>query len=143
MSEALELKVSSLQSEEKILAIRSLKKRSRHHVRELPIPAGLVALLVEHAERKHDDAYLWARCGEMIHCVTAYRWIKQVMLQADIRGAHASPKGLRHSYGVHAVRCGVVLNLLQRWMGHASIKTTAIYANAVGSEEREIAEKMW
>jgi site-specific recombinase XerD len=38
---------------------------------------------------------------------------------------------------------GVPLNLLQRWLGHAQLTTTAIYANAIGPEERQIAERMW
>lgn len=33
----------------------------------------------------------------------------------------------------------VPLNMLRKWMGHASIETTAIYANAVGAEEQQIA----
>jgi integrase len=33
--------------------------------------------------------------------------------------------------------------MLRKWMGHSSIETTAIYANAVGKEEMEIAGRMW
>ncbi|WP_353609016.1 hypothetical protein [Labrenzia sp. DG1229] len=33
--------------------------------------------------------------------------------------------------------------MLQRWLGHADLKTTAIYAHAVGPEERQIAARMW
>lgn len=65
------------------------------------------------------------------------------MAAAGITGLHASPKGLRHGFGVHAVRAAVPLNLLQRWLGHADIATTAIYADAMGAEEREIAAQMW
>jgi integrase/recombinase XerD len=53
------------------------------------------------------------------------------------------PKGLRHGFGVNAIQCGVPLNLLARWMGHANMKTTAIYADATGPEERQIAARMW
>jgi integrase len=35
------------------------------------------------------------------------------------------------------------LDLLSKWMGHASLEVTAIYANALGAEERPIAERMW
>jgi site-specific recombinase XerD len=52
-------------------------------------------------------------------------------------------KGLRHSFGLHAIRSGVPLNLVQRWLGHASMNTTAIYLQAIGDEEREIAARMW
>ena len=65
------------------------------------------------------------------------------MAQADIVGLHASPKGLRHGFGVHAVHSGVPLNLVQKWLGHAKLSTTAIYTNAVGPEEFRIAERMW
>jgi len=54
-----------------------------------------------------------------------------------------TPKGLRHSFGIHAIRSGVPLNLVQRWLGHASMTTTAIYLQAIGDEEREIAARMW
>jgi hypothetical protein len=33
--------------------------------------------------------------------------------------------------------------MLSKWMGHADIKTTAIYANALGEEQRAIAARMW
>ena len=79
----------------------------------------------------------------MIDRIVAYRWVKLVMRQAGISGPQACPKGLRHAFAIHAIRCGIQLNMLQKWMGHADIKTTAIYANAVGAEEIEIAEKMW
>jgi hypothetical protein len=31
----------------------------------------------------------------------------------------------------------------QKWLGHAQLTTTALYANAVGEEEQEIAARMW
>lgn len=49
---------------------------------------------------------------------------------------HASPKGLRLSFRVAAVSAGIPLNLVQKWQGHAQLTTTAIYAKAVGKENR-------
>jgi len=65
------------------------------------------------------------------------------MEQADIGGVHATAKGLRHGYGIHAIRSGIQLHMLQKWMGHASMTTTAIYANAIGKEELDLADQMW
>lgn len=56
---------------------------------------------------------------------------------------HASPKGLRHGYGVYAVIKGVPQNPLQKWLGHAQLTTTAIYGRALGQEERDIVARMW
>jgi integrase/recombinase XerD len=32
---------------------------------------------------------------------------------------------------------------LQKWLGHAQLTITAIYANAVGEEKQSIAAQMW
>ena len=60
-----------------------------------------------------------------------------------VEGPNASPKGLRHGFGVGAVNAGIPLNLVQKWLGHAQLSTTAIYADAVGAEEKNIASRMW
>jgi integrase len=70
--------------------------------------------------------------------------VKRVMVEADLPDApHRSPKGLRHGVGVNAAVSGVPLNMLQKWRGHAQLSTTAIYADAVGKEEQDIAWRMW
>lgn len=69
--------------------------------------------------------------------------VLEVMKAADVKGPQATPKGLRHGFGVAAIQAGIPLNLLQRWLGHAQLTTTAIHANAVGPEERNIAARMW
>jgi integrase len=38
---------------------------------------------------------------------------------------------------------GIPLNLVQKWLGHAQLTTTAIYADAVGEGEQSIAARMW
>jgi integrase len=60
-----------------------------------------------------------------------------------LEGVPASPKGLRHGFGVAAVTAGIPLNLVQKWLGHAQLSTTAVYADAVGAEEKDIARRMW
>ena len=144
VSEGCELTARSLQIKEQLLSIRSLKKRDQHHIREIPIPPELTVILQSQLEGQRSDMPLWPNTrGKPISRITAYRWIKQVMVQAGIEGSQASPKGLRHGFGIHAIASGIQLNMLQKWMGHADIKTTAIYANAVGQEEFELAKKMW
>lgn len=138
LSEARELTPDAIQFDEQIVSIRSLKKRSQHHIREVPVPSVLLDGLAEMKFGMSRNAPIWA-----IDRITAYRWIKTIMHDADISGPQASPKGLRHAYGINAISCGIQLHMLQKWMGHTSIKTTAIYANAVGEEEKAIASKMW
>ena len=66
----------------------------------------------------------------------------RVFDDARISGPHATPRGLRHAFGVIGVQ-KVPLNMVQKWMGHAQLSTTAIYADAVGEEEARLATRMW
>ncbi|MBC8270137.1 MAG: tyrosine-type recombinase/integrase [Rhodospirillaceae bacterium] len=65
------------------------------------------------------------------------------MAKAGIVGVHACPKGLRHGFGVSALQKAVPLNMVRKWLGHSRLSTTAIYADAMGDEEREIATRFW
>jgi integrase/recombinase XerD len=65
------------------------------------------------------------------------------MMTAGIDGSHAMPKGLRHGFGVNAFERSVPPHLVQRWLGHASLRTTSIYGDVIGPEERAFAARMW
>lgn len=139
ISEALSLTTDSIDFEEGSVVIRCLKKREKRIFRAVPIPASLLRQLkklVSQSDTHGERLWAWSR-------MTGYRRICEVMEMAGIRGPYASPKGLRHAFGVNAIQSGVPLNLVQRWLGHADIKTTAIYTSALGDEERAIAARMW
>ncbi len=146
ISEALELTPASIQIKARLITFRTLKRRSQHVMREVPIPAAFAREL----DRVHTISAmpgstrpLWVHGGQPLTRSLGYRWIKLVMARAGIEGKQATPKGLRHGYGIHAIRSGVQLNMLSKWMGHARLSTTAIYADAMGEEELEIADRMW
>ena len=67
------------------------------------------------------------------------------MIEAGIPDAPhtARPRGSGMASASIATVQGVPLHMLQRWLGHAQLSTTAIYADAVGKEEQYIASKMW
>jgi hypothetical protein len=139
ISEALSLSEASVDFEAGHVVIQSLKKRNRKIFRTVPLPPALLSMLQEGLKAgllRHDRLWPWSR-------MTGYRRVCEVMRAARITGAHASPKGLRHAFGVCAIQSNVPLNLIQRWLGHADIKTTTIYTDAMGPEERQFAARMW
>jgi integrase/recombinase XerD len=75
--------------------------------------------------------------------MTGWRAVHAMMEAAGLERPRASPKGLRHGFGVAAVSAGIPLNLVQKWLGHAQLSTTTVYADAVGAEEKDIAQRMW
>ena len=144
ISEVMAITPSSFDIIGSTLTLQTLKRR-RHVTREVPIPPVLIADLVAHfdlvaAKRDADraDAPLWKFCR-----VTGWRIVKKLMSEARLSGAPATPRGLRHAFGVGTLQAGIPITLLQRWLGHARLTTTAIYAEVSGQEELEFAARFW
>lgn len=146
ISEALALTADRVDLGEGLLILESLKKRRKGVFRAVPVPSAFLVRLdrvhdIKTAQRSPGQGRgqpLWRWCR-----ATAWRRVCEVMDAAGIAGLHATPKGLRHGFGIRCISCGVPLNMAQKWLGHSQLSTTAIYADASGSEERAIAERMW
>ena len=146
LSEALWLTADRVDLRVDFVVFETLKKRHSGVYRSVPVLHTLVDMLdLVHGLRslqgrsdrgRHHWLWPWSR-------MTGWRRVCEVMAWAVVRGPQASPKGLRHRFGVAAVTAGVPLNLVQKWLGHAQLSTTAIYADAVGEEEHAIAARMW
>ena len=146
LSEALALTADRVDLAAGLLVFESLKKRRTGIYRAVPVPPALLETLnMVHGIRELQGQrgkgrgvrlWPWSR-------MTGWRAVHAVMVAAELDGPHASPKGLRHGFGVAAVSAGIPLNLVQKWLGHAQLTTTAIYADAVGTEEKDIASRMW
>ncbi len=146
LSEALALTAGRVDLAAGVLTIESLKKRRTGIYRTVPVPPALLdALDMIHGIRELQSRrskgrgirlWPWSR-------MTGWRAVHAIMQAARLDGPHASPKGLRHGFGVMAVTAGIPLNLVQKWLGHAQLSTTAIYADAVGAEAKNIAQRMW
>ena len=146
-SRALELTYDRIVLAGGVIVFESLKKRREGVYRAVPVPPALLdALNLMHNVRetqkgrgrgKDIPLWTWER-------TTAWRHVKAVMHEARLgEGPQVSPKGLRHGFGVAAVSAGIPLNMVQKWLGHAQLSTTAIYADAMGAEEQNIAARMW
>jgi integrase len=140
ISEGLALTARNFDFHAGTLVLACLKKRGKKVFRAIPLPRDLLQSLKKWLASidagRDQRLWGWSR-------MTGYRRVCDVMYDAGITGDFASPKGLRHGFGINAVQSGVPLNLIQRWLGHADLKTTAIYTSAMGAEEREIASRMW
>lgn len=135
LSEALALTTHQLDTERRRIVLRTLKRR-RIVFRAVPIPDKLFTLL-SHLPVEPGERY-WP-----IHRATAWENVKNTMALVGITGPMASPKGIRHGFAIRAAWYDVPQNLIRRWMGHARPETTGIYIDAVGSEERNFASRMW
>lgn len=144
VGEVLALAPAHCQVAECVIAFITLKRR-RFVIREVPVPSSLMQDLdvefgIREAQRDPDRANqpIWT-----LHRASVYRVVREIMLRAGVSGAPACPRGLRHGFGVNALQSGVPITLVQRWMGHSRLSTTAIYLEVSGPEERFFANRYW
>ena len=146
ISEALELTADRVDLSSQVVTFRSLKKRGKTLYRSVPVPEGyLDTLELVHGLRRAQKAkgggqgvYLWPWGRTQ---ATKHVWA--LMKAADIAGPQASPKGLRHGFGVRLAMKTRNPRLVQRMLGHASLETTAIYMDVVGQEARDELALTW
>src|SRR3954469_23703836 len=126
ISEALALTSESIDLSGRTVMFESFKKRRRGIYRAVSVPPTLLDTLdmvhgIREAQKRgggQSDRPLWPWARN-----TAWRHIKVVIADAGIPDCpHCAPKGLRHGYGVHAISSGVPLNILSKWMGHATLE---------------------
>jgi integrase/recombinase XerD len=118
--------------------------------RAVPVPDSIIDLLDEvHGIRRaglRADERIWPQTR-----MTLFTKVTPVIAGAGISGGpHATPKGIRHGFFVHAIRRRILLTRLQRWMGHSEIDYTAAhvadlmrYAPDLVGDERADAERLW
>ena len=139
ISEALELTADRIDLPDKSITFRTLKQRDKVKYRSVPCPDTLIdALELRHrirksqrtkAKGKNTPLWPWGRTQ-----ATKHVWA--VMEAADISGDHATPKGLRHGFGVRMAMQTRNPRLVQKLLGHSNLETTAIYMDLVGDEAR-------
>ena len=145
ISEVLALVPLRIDTSANVIIIECLKKRKRGVYRAVPVPIELLKRLNDvhriedlRSNRELNRYRLWGWSR-----TTAWTRVRTIMRAAGILEGPAMPKALRHAFGVRGTQAGVPLNLIQRWLGHADIQTTAIYTDVMGDEERVLADRMW
>jgi len=122
ISEALALTADRVDFAEGTVIFETLKKRRPARYRAVPVPPAVLDAL----DLVHDVRQLQrrgrARGARLWHWHRATAWRRVVAVMRD---------------------AGIPLNMVQKWLGHAQLSTTAIYADAVGAEEHNIASRMW
>jgi integrase len=140
ISEVLQLTAARIDAGAGVVVLETLKRRERGIFRAIPVPPELMRMLeTTHRLSEADDGaklWTWSR-------TTAWKRVKSVMRAAGVAPSLTKPKSLRHAFGIEAVQHRIALSLVKKWLGHAKIETTAIYADPIGAEERALAKLMW
>jgi len=137
ISEALAVQHSRIDYSRQGVVFQTLKRKKKVF-RFVPLPSPYLEKLDDVQDMQKDKANenntIW-NFGR----TTGWTAITKVMNEAKIKGIHAVPKGLRHSFVIHHQGLGTPDHIIQRWMGWASRDMM----EAVGEEERQLASKLW
>ena len=136
ISEVLALTPDRIDAGNEAIVFETLKQRKCGVFRAVPVPIWLLRVIGKLQTEPGKRLWPWGR-------TTGWKIIKSVMRNARIAEHLCKPKALRHALGVEAGQRSVPLNIVQRWLGHARIETTAVYAGALGDEERHLARRLW
>lgn len=145
ITEVLELTPERIDRGACTINFETLKQRKRGVTRAIPVPKHLLFYLdgVHHYADALKDTHNagkrlwpWSR-------TTAWRRIKKVMRRTSNPEYLATARAVRHAFGAGARLESVGLEMIQTWMGHADIRTTAIYTKVIGKEERIIFGRTW
>ena len=135
LSEGAELQVTHIDGARAMLHITGKGGKDRY----VPLPEATLALLRDHWRTHRNPAWLFPAGGPHgeIPRGTATTPINRSSLQSAFTRAveqggvrkRAHVHTLRHRYATHLLEAGVTLRLIQEYLGHTSVKTTAVYTH--------------
>ena len=127
LQELVNLKITDVDSTRMQIHIRSGKGKKDRYVM---LSKKVLVMLRGYWQQYRPKEYLFEgqRRGTQIARSTVQHTFKKVMIQSGIRknpGVHS----LRHSFATHLLEKGVSMLAIQKLLGHAHLKTTAIYTH--------------
>lgn len=128
LGEGSRLQVGDIDSERMCLNVRNSKGNQDRYV---PLPATTLRLLRTFWTTHRHAVWLFPgqrRTNKSI-CPTGIQRAFKLALQSSGVNKAATVHTLRHSWATHLLEAGINLRFIQLWLGHKSLKTTAIYTH--------------
>lgn len=133
LKEALHLEVRDVNGDRGVLHIRQPKGWRDRYV---PLPLTTLTLLRQQwAAHRHPSLLFPSRhrgaagqASRPIGPTGVQRAFKAALAESNV-SKQATVHTLRHSWATHLLEAGVNLRLIQLWLGHKSLQTTAIYTH--------------
>lgn len=136
ISEGLDFKRPQIDRGGRALVFFTLKQRGEIIYRPVLAPMKLIDEMLELPATK--DGRLFNFCR-----TTGYEKVKDCMEAANIEGVKATPRGLRHGYGIGCVSIKQYPSKIQQLLGHKRPETTSIYTTYTNDDVRNQFRNIW
>ena len=125
-SEAINLKLSDIDSKRMMIKIRGAKGKKDRYVQ---LAVSTLALLREYYKKEKPEIWVFEGLDKQQYSATSIvNDVKNAAKRAEIK-KRVYPHILRHSFATHNLEQGIDLRYIQEWLGHASTKTTERYTH--------------
>jgi integrase/recombinase XerD len=135
LREALNLEVKDIDSDRMLLHVRNGKGSRDRYV---PLPDSTLRVLRKNWAEHRNPRFIFPATGRggrgrpaagshMPACTPQLAMRKALKAAGIQKAAHIHT--LRHSYATHLLESGVSIRIIQKYLGHALLKTTFIYAH--------------
>lgn len=127
LSEGVRLRKEDIDTERMLVLVRNGKGGKDRFV---PLPEPTLRLLETYLKKSRPSPWLFPspRNNDPISMSSLQRTFRDIVRQSGIQ-KKASIHTLRHSYATHLLERGIDLQVIQRLLGHTSLKTTTIYTH--------------
>lgn len=145
VSELVGLPLSAIDPQEVMVTVRGKGGRERL----VPVGEGAKGALGAYRQVRQvmlgerTSSWLFPSRGKAGH-LTRHRFgqlLRELAVQAEVRGGDVSPHMLRHAFASHLLENGADLRSVQQMLGHADISTTQIYTHVLEERLRRLVEQ--
>lgn len=141
LGEGVRLTVKAIDSSRMVVHVQGGKGAKDRYV---PLPQATLTLLRQHWTTHHHPKFLFPGAPKTGQAwATVEKPIDESSIQKAMRRAveasglqkPATTHTLRHSWATHLLEAGINLRLIQQWLGHGSLSTTALYTHLTRNAE--------
>ncbi|QED23860.1 site-specific tyrosine recombinase/integron integrase [Candidatus Deianiraea vastatrix] len=138
VSELCVLKISQLEIDKS--QIRVIGKGNKERI--VPVSNNAISILNEYLEDLQSSIFLFPSVrSNHISRIHVGNILKNIAKMANIDAKKVHPHALRHSIALKLVNSGMDLRLVQEFLGHKDISTTAIYTHVNSKEIVDLVKK--
>lgn len=141
VSEVVAIRLSNIDFRNRLIKIKSLKKRGRLDYRNLPLSTTLydeIMVYISDKKMKSSD-YLINNGGKQITRHAVNKFLKGYEAQSDLlNGTNLYPHKLRHTFATMLRSNSAEIEDIKDALGHQSIQTSLIYAHQDPKKLREL-----
>lgn len=123
--ELINLKIADLDGDRNIITLKMAKGKKD---RQLPFPESLKTILRKYYKAYKPKTYLFVGQKGTYSAASLRAVFKRSCVKAKIK-KNVTLHSLRHAYATHLLESGTDLRIIQKLLGHNSIKTTMLYTH--------------